>query len=131
MLTGRCARGESWALTLLDHELRLSIDGALQYLERYRLVPRERDVAARWVAGAASHLSTILVHDPAPAGVTAEMLQHRLDAMKDEEVRAGVDAIAPHLIVGRLLARHGPTFAAARRSVEALIETGREGRAGN
>jgi urease accessory protein UreH len=133
MLTGRCARGESWALTILDHELRLSIDGALQYLERYRLTPagrrracgasagQARDVAARWVAGGASHLGTILVHDPEPAGVTAEMLQHRLDDIED--VRAGFDTIAPHLIVGRLLASRGPAFAAARRAVEQLAAT--------
>jgi urease accessory protein UreH len=119
MLTGRSARGEAWMIGMLGHELRLSIDGALQYLERYWLVPQERDLAARWVAGAASHLSTILVHDPAP-GVTAEMLQHRLDVIED--VQAGFDTIAPHLIVGRMLASRGPAFAAARRSVEAFVE---------
>ena len=128
MLTGRCARGETWAHALLDHELRLSIDGVLQYLERYRLVSRERDVTARWAAGAASHLSTILVHDPASAAVTAEMLQHCVDAMENDNVQAGVDAIAPHLIVGRLLASRGPAFASARKAVEALVETGRERR---
>jgi urease accessory protein len=123
MLTGRCARGEAWAHALLEHELRLSIDGVLQYLERYRLASHERDVTARWAAGAASHLSTILVHDPASAGVTAEMLQRRLDAIENGEVQAGFDAIAPHLIVGRLLASRGPAFAAARRAVEQLAET--------
>ena len=121
MLTGRCARGETWTLALLDHELRLSVDGVLQYLERYRLMPRERNVAARWAAGAASHLSTILVHDPARTAVTAEILQHRLDAI--ENVQAGFDAIAPHLIVGRLLASRGPAFAAARLAVEHLATT--------
>jgi urease accessory protein len=123
MLTGRCARGEAWAHALLDHELRLSIDGAVQYLERYRLVPRERNVAARWAAGAASHLSTILIHDPAPAAVTAEMLQRQLDAIANTQVQAGFDAIAPHLIVGRLLGSHGPSFATARRTVEQLATT--------
>jgi hypothetical protein len=44
---------------------------------------------ARWAAGAASHLSTILAHDPAPAGVTAEMLQHSVDAMENEDDQAG------------------------------------------
>jgi len=80
-------------------------------------------VAARWAAGAASHLSTILVHDPAPAGVTAEMLQHCVDAMENDNLQAGVDAIAPHLIVGRLLASHGPAFASARKAVEQLATT--------
>ena len=125
MLTGRCARGEAWAHALVDHELRLSIDGALHYLERYRVAPHERGVAARWAAGAASHLGTILVHDPSPAGVAAEMLQHRLDASEMEDVQAGVDAIGPHLIVGRLLASRGPAFAAARAAVRELVEIGR------
>ena len=126
MLTGRCARGETWAHALLDHELRLSIDGVLQYLERYRLVSRERDVTARWAAGAASHLSTILVHDPASAAVTAEMLQHCVDAIEHEDVQAAFDTIAPHLIVGRLLASRGPAFAAARLAIEAAVRMGWE-----
>jgi hypothetical protein len=60
------------------------------------------------------------VHDPSSCGVTAELLQHRLDAREQEGVHAGFDAIAPHLIVGRLLASRGPAFAAARRAVEQL-----------
>src|SRR3989441_5079806 len=116
MLTGRCAWGETWVHTLLDHELRVSSDGVLEYLERYRLASRERDVTARWAAGAASHLSTILVHDPSSERVTAEILQHCVDAIENENVQAAFDTIAPHLIVGRLLASRGPAFAAARRA---------------
>ena len=56
------------------------------------------------------------------------MLQHGVDAMENDSVQAGFDAIAPHLIVGRLLASRGPAFAAARLAVEALVETGRERR---
>jgi len=160
MLTGRCARGEAWVHTLLDHELRVSSDGVLEYLERYRLEPfspwrngndpafyphsrqfgtaghdaqvrtalasRAREVTARWAAGAASHLSTILVHDPAPASVTAEKLQHRVDAIEREDVQAAFDTIAPHLIVGRLLASRGPAFAAARLAIEAAVRMGWE-----
>ena len=58
------------------------------------------------------------------------MLQHCVDAMENENVQAGFDAIAPNLIVGRLLASHGPAFAAARLVVVALVETRREGREG-
>ena len=140
MLTGRCARGEAWVLAMLDHELRLSIDGVLQYLERYRLTSsggrrasgasasHARDVAARWIAGDASHLGTILAHHAEASAETAEMLQQRLDRI--ESVRAGVDIVARHLIVGRLLGWRGPAFTAARKAAEECIETGREGQEG-
>jgi urease accessory protein len=140
MLTGRCARGEAWVLRMLDHELRLSIDGALQYLERYRLMPsgghrapgvsatHARDVATPWIAGDASHLGTILAHHADAGAAKAETLQQRLDRI--ESVRAGVDIIARHLMVGRLLGWRGPAFTAARMTAEELVGLGQDGREG-
>lgn len=112
LMAGRCARGESWALTSLDHELRLSVAASLRYLERYRLAPEERGVAASWIAGGASYIGTILVHDPDAAADAAETLQRRFDGLED--VRAGFDQIERHLIAGRLLGWRGPAFATAR-----------------
>ena len=112
LMAGRCARGESWALASLDHELRLSIDASLRYLERYHLAPDERGVAAPWMADGASYLGTILLHDPDAAADAAETLQRRVDGIED--VRVGFDRIDGDLIVGRLLGWRGPAFAAAR-----------------
>jgi urease accessory protein len=123
MMSGRCGRGESWTMASLDHELRCSVAASLRYLERYRLAPTERSVAAPWIADGASYLGTILLHDPVLASDAAETLQRRFDALAD--VRAGFDRIDGELIVGRVLGWRGPAFAAARAAAQTFIEARR------
>jgi urease accessory protein UreH len=155
MMSGRCARGESWTLTALDHELRCSVAGSLRYLERYRLAPGERRVTAPWMAGGASYLGTILLHDSDAPADAAEALQRRFVARgapskpvashqplvrspqtpasarerpapsPQNDVRVAFDRIDHGLIVGRLLGWSGPAFAAARLAAQALAESDR------
>jgi urease accessory protein UreH len=112
LMSGRSARGEDWMFSEMAHELRLRVDGSLKYLERYRLVPEERPVAAGPVAGEGRYLGTTLVHHAAATTGAAEALQHELDQVTD--VRGGVDLVAPNVIAARLLGRQGARFRAAR-----------------
>jgi len=112
LMSGRSARGEDWMFSEVAHELRLRVDGSLKYLERYRLRPEQRDVVAGPIAGKARYFGTTLVHHAAATGKTAEAWQHETDRVID--VRGGVDLVAPHVIVARLLGRHGARFRGAR-----------------
>ena len=112
LMSGRSARGEDWMFSEVAHELRLSADGSLKYLERYRLVPEQRAVTAGPIAGDARYLGTTLVHHAAATTGAAEASQQQLDQVSD--VRGGVDLVAPSVIVARLLGRHGARFRAAR-----------------
>ena len=118
LMSGRAARGEAWRFESLDHELRASVGGSLRYLERYALASQSRTPAHAWSAQRANYLGTTIVHSEEVTTAHAEEAQERLGAM--EGLRAGVDCLAPHFLVGRLLAERGPQFACARA---ALAET--------
>jgi urease accessory protein len=112
LMAGRTGHGESWRFDDLAHELRCRVDGRLMYLERYRVTPRARRVERAWIAGAAQYVGTTLVHGQHATAEQAGRLQEQLNAIED--VRAGVDCVAPNLLVGRVLAVRGPQFATAR-----------------
>ena len=112
LMSGRVARGETWGFTALDHELRASVAGSLTYLERYGLAPRSRDVTHTWSAHRANYLGTAIVHSASATPGRAEGAQLQLGAI--DGLRAGVDCLAPNLVVGRLLAASGPPFALGR-----------------
>lgn len=112
LMSGRCGRGEAWKFSGLAHELRLSIGGALQYLERYNLRPGDRQAERPWAADDANYMGTSLVYHSAVTSLFVEGVRRRLDAI--EHLRAGLDQVESHLVVGRLLARNGPPFARGR-----------------
>jgi urease accessory protein len=112
LMAGRTGHGESWQFDDLAHQLRLRVDGRLVYLERYRLTPRSRPLDGTWMAGGAQYVGTTLVLDRQVSAEASWRLQQELGAIAD--VRAGVDCVAPDLLVGRVLAVRGPQFAAAR-----------------
>jgi urease accessory protein len=112
LMAGRTGHGEAWRFHNLAHELQFHVDGRLMYLERYRLMPRSRPVERTWIAGGAQYVGSTLVHDAQATAATAERLQQQLSAIG--EIRAGVDCVAPNLLVGRVLAVRGPQFVVAR-----------------
>lgn len=63
-MAGRLSRGEAWRFESLAHELRLRAGAVLKYLERFRLMPRDRPLTGPWVAGAAGYFATTLVSHP-------------------------------------------------------------------
>jgi len=117
VMAGRVSRGETWRFASLDHELRIAVGGALQYLERYRIGPGDRPPSRRWIAGAANYFgSTVAYHSDATAD-TAERLQRTLDAI--DGVTCGVDTIEPSLLLARFASASGVPFAAARAACRA------------
>jgi urease accessory protein len=119
LMAGRIGRGEAWQFQELVHELRFDVDGKLIYLERYRLTPHSRPVDRTWVARGAPYVGTSLVYQDQATAACAEGLQAELDTI--DGVRAGVDCLAPGLVVGRIGGARGPQFAAARAAFRQLL----------
>jgi urease accessory protein UreH len=112
LMAGRARRDEHWQFDSLAHELHLEVDGALCYLERYRLEPRAQSPAAAWRTGLARYLGTAIVHHDAATTEDADRLHRSVEAPAG--LSAAVDLVEPRLIVGRFLAESGTAFARAR-----------------
>jgi urease accessory protein len=116
LMSGRQARGERWKFAALAHEIAVSRDGSLEYLERYRIHPNKGDVSRPWVAGDASYLGTTLMTGrPIEPGV-AERLHAELGRFAG--VRAAADRLDDRVLLVRLLSVSGPAFHEARRWIE-------------
>jgi urease accessory protein len=113
LMSGRQASGERWNFASLAHELSVSRDGSLEFLERYRIRPSELAVSRPWAAGDASYLGTILITGrPVEPGV-AERLHVELGRLAG--VRAAADRLDDRVLLVRLLSTSGPDFHDARR----------------
>src|SRR5262249_309152 len=124
-MSGRAGYGERWRFRELAHELRVTIDRSLRYLERYRLAPAERHPARQWVAGDADYFGTCVLHHPSASRELAKAMH--VGMLRIPGVRAAADLVAPSLIAARCMSVHGVPFSAARaacreaaRSVESL-----------
>ena len=114
LMAGRVSRGEAWQFESLTHELRLRIGSSLAYLERYTLGPDDRAIQRPWMCAEAVYLATTLVHHAAATSEAAERLYRGVAGL--DGVRAGVDRIAPDLVLARFLAANGAPCARARAS---------------
>jgi urease accessory protein len=113
LMSGRHARDERWTLASLAHELAVSRDGSLEYLERYRIQPKELTVSRPWTAGDASYLGTTLMTGrPLEPGV-AERLHIELGRLAG--LRAAADRLDDRVLLVRLLSLSGVAFHEARR----------------
>ena len=121
LMSGRVSRAEAWRFDSLAHELRLRIGGALKYLERYVLTPRERSMTDRWIAGEMHYGATALTYHERATTDTAESLQREIDAISSDSVRCGVDLVDARLLVGRLWAPCGAPFSSARASYRGRV----------
>src|SRR5262249_16324337 len=117
LMSGRQARGERWKFTSLAHEVAVSRDGSLVYLERYRIQPDEVDVSRPWAAGDASYLGTTVISGLPMAPGAAERLHIELGRFAG--VRAAADLLDHHVLLVRLLSAFGPAFHDARRWIGA------------
>jgi urease accessory protein len=118
LMAGRVTRGEAWRFESLAHELAVRVDSSLLYLERYGLQPPVRVPERSWSAGRARYIGTSLVHHPAATAEVAEAWQRALESSR-EGVDAGIDLVAPGLIVARLMAAEGGPFRRFRTSYRA------------
>ena len=123
LMSGRAGRGERWQFDRLAHELRVRVDGAVTYLERFALEPhRDRDAARDRPPTAhdgrgCDYFGTAVVRHDRVSAPHAETLQRELDRTR---IDAGVDVIGVGLLVARLAAPHGVPFASARAAVRAF-----------
>jgi urease accessory protein len=113
LMSGREARGERWKFTSLAHELSVSREGSLEYLERYRIQPSELAVSRPWAAGDASYLGTTLMTGRPIEPGAAERLH--IDLGRLTGVRAAADRLDDRVLLVRLLSVSGPAFHEARR----------------
>ena len=116
-LGGGRAAGERWAFHSLGHELRITRDETLEYLERYRIVPAERNVAHPWVAGEACYFGTTIRSGDAARVSDVERLH--ADLVSSEGVSAATDAVSATLWVTRVMGGTGVPFHEARRLANA------------
>ena len=113
LMSGRQARGERWQFASLAHEIAVSRDGSLEYLERYRIQPNVMAVSRPWASGDASYLGTILMTGRAMEADVAERLHVELGRLAG--VRAAADRLDDRVLLVRLLSVSGPAFHEARR----------------
>jgi urease accessory protein UreH len=116
---GSGSSGERWAFARLSHELTVVRAGRLEYVERYRVDPRERPVASAWIAGSAGYIGTVLLTGrPVEASVIAGLHE---DLTRLPGVRAAADRLENQLCLVRLTAESGAQFRDAReRAARAL-----------
>ena len=118
VMAGRVNRGEAWRFQSLAHELRLRVGSTLAYLERYTLMPADRDIKRLWAAGGANYLATALVRHLNATAETVEALHRRVTELGG--VNAGVDLVEAGLAVARLMGSNGAPFSRARASYRTL-----------
>ena len=115
LMSGRHARGERWTFASLAHEIAVSRDGSLEYLERYRIQSNELAVSRSWAAGDASYLGTTLVSGRSIEPGVAERLHAELGHLAG--VRAAADRLDDRVLLVRLLSVSGTAFHEARRRI--------------
>ena len=120
LMSGRQARGERWKFASLAHEIAVSRDGALEYLERYRIQPSEA-VSRTWAAGEASYLGTALMTGRPIEASVVERLHIELGRL--DGVRAAADRLDDCVLLVRLLSVSGPAFHEARRWIRDRVGT--------
>ena len=112
LMSGRHARGERWQFASLAHEIAVSRDGSLEYLERYRIQPNELAVSRPWAAGDASYLGTTLMTGRPIEPQVAERLHVELGRLPG--VRAAAERLDDRVVLVRLLSGSGAAFHEAR-----------------
>src|SRR5712691_536647 len=118
VMAGRVSRGEAWRFQSIAHELRLRVGSTLAYLERYTLMPADRDITRNWTAGGANYLATALVRHLNATTETVEALHRRIAELGG--VSAGVDLVEAGLAVARFMGSTGAPFSRARASYRTL-----------
>jgi len=111
-MAGREARGERWTFASLAHELRLTRNTRLDYVERFR-IDAESAPARAWAASDACYFGSTIVSSEQADRNVAEAIQSR--ARDCADLRAAADIVAPRLLLVRLMSSDGPAFHRARQ----------------
>jgi urease accessory protein len=119
MMNGRHARGEQWRFSRILHELKISRDGRLEYLERFHLAPSDGRPARPWIAADAAYFGTTVIGGSRAETIDAERLHRTLTAVT--AVRAAADKLGESLIVVRFMGADGVPFHRARALVDGMF----------
>ena len=118
-MAGRAGMGERWKFACLAHELRIARAGALEYVERHEIEPACASIESRWIADDAAYFGSTIVSGVACSRDRIEALHAALG--RDARVHAAVDGLAPNLCVARHASASGPSFHAARATIDAAL----------
>ena len=118
LMAGRVAGGEVWRFDELSHELCIRRLGTLEYMERYRLAPGERDPTHPWIGGAASCFGTTLRSGRGTDREAAERLHHALGSIPG--LRAAADTLGERFILARLMGERLVAFHDGRTVAESV-----------
>src|SRR5262249_47711965 len=102
------------------HELKLTRNGVLNYLERYSIVPSAADLRGRWIAGDACYFGTLLA--AGTPGANAERIHAELQT--GSGVLGSADVLERDLLLVRLMARSGVAFHDARARAVGMLQAG-------
>lgn len=123
LASGRMARGERWAFSSLESEVRICTASGGTLLERYRLVPAEREVGLvrEWDYVA----SIYAVADQMPFEVWSRLEERAATALEglSSRVLGGISMTAVPGVAVKLLARSWPEL---KRGLEVLWEVVRD-----
>lgn len=114
-MNGREGSGERWAFAGLSYDLKVARDTCLEYVERYRLTPGDRQVDRTWMAGDACYFGTVLASGKLVEASSVVTLHE--DLSRFESMRAAADRLDTRLLLVRLMATTGTGFHDARALV--------------
>jgi urease accessory protein len=115
LMAGREASGERWRFQSLAHELRLTREGTLAYLERYRIAPGTDHPGHRWVADKGCYFGTLLATGDA-IGRPVAADAHREIALC-ESICGSADWLDEWLLLARVVSADGSSFHRARQTL--------------
>jgi urease accessory protein UreH len=119
MMAGREGRGERWKFSALEHELKVWRSNSPEYIERFNLVPPERTLSHRWMAGTSCYFGTALVSGRRLEADAIERLHRSLNEI--EGLRGAADLVDERLAVVRVTASAGPGFHLARKRINQAL----------
>jgi urease accessory protein UreH len=102
----------AWEIRFARHEIVVSRDGFLEYLERYGIQPNEVELSRAAAASDASYFGTTLLTGWPIDPDAAERLHAELGG--PAAVRAAADRLEDRMLLVRLLSAFGPAFHEAR-----------------
>lgn len=120
-MAGREGRGERWQFAVMRQELRVVRGDALEYLERYQIVPAEGRERGPWVAGDCSYFGTVVALGWPARPERAESLHVRLAGFTG--LHWAVDCLGPSALLARLASERGPAFHEARATLARLASS--------
>ena len=121
MMGGREGRGERWQFRLFDHQLRVFRNGALSYLERYRLDSSTACLSHPWIAADTAYIGTLLRAGYGDDKAGAESLHAVQSGLR--EVRGSADVLDDDLLLVKTAAVGGVAFRRARHALGEMLST--------